>query len=566
MTCRRRFHLAASSVLLVLLLVPILVFLARAIHWLAGASGHRVNVHRKRIMANYLLEAGQAHALARIKENADWREGFKDVALDDVPGTYSLAFKNPESPYRPGQSVNNITGNQYVDGPRGPKTVKPGTLELVVHADVGGQKVSGQRIFETKTKPLPSYGLGASGHIVLKGKVSIRGIDSLASQVEVPAGIHSNAEGTLGPTIEWAKKDGTDVMEVKGTVTTSADTADAIQLQGVEGVDYKVTEIETDTAKLPVPSKNIEETVSLHSSLPSPNFNNYGTTTLGSGSSYYSGSASLQGDLVLNGHDLYVDGDLRVNGTIRGDGSVYVTGKTTLKGDSEIKAEETGVALFSHGAVELRGFDGQEFLTSLRQDDAQLAKALDEYDRSFQPLTVQTANFKGTNKKTHLLYEDTRSSFAPGLLESFDQRGLRGDTASFIRKQLQKQADHKLVEYSQANTWAASRRRYSRSFTGKLYKGKPPEADFSKIGQAYFQGLIVSDHYVLTDNAISVVGSLWSTGSNTAPPVTIDGRTVQSGDIILNNGTEVVMNRELLEEPRTATRDVTDFQLKSWVK
>ena len=157
-------------------------------------------------------------------------------------------------------------------------------------------------------------------------------------------------------------------------------------------------------------------------------------------------------------------------------------------------------------------------------------------------------------------------TFAPGLLDSFDNRGLQGETASFIRKQLQKQADHKLVEYSQANTWAASRRRYSRSFTGKLYKGKPPEADFSKIGQAYFQGLIVSDHYVLTDNAISVVGSLWSTGSNSAPPVTIDGRTVQSGDIILNNGTEVVMNRELLEEPRTATRDVTDFQLKSWVK
>ncbi|HIB64374.1 MAG TPA: hypothetical protein EYO33_04470 [Phycisphaerales bacterium] len=566
MTGRRRFHITASSVLLVLLLIPILVFLARAVHWLAGTSGHRVNVHRKRIMANYLLEAGQAHALAKIKENADWREGFENVALDDVPGTYSLAFKNPEATYREGQSVNNITGNQYVDGPRGPKTVKPGTLELVVHADVGGQRVSGQRIFETKTKPLPSYGLGASGNIVLKGSVSIRGITSLANQVEVPAGIHSNSEGTMGPTIQWAKNDRSDRMEVKGTVTSSADTADAIQLQGVKGVDYNVTEIEANTAKLPVPSKNIVETVSLHSSLPSPSFNNYGTTTLTSGASYYSGNASLQGDLVLNGHDLYVDGDLRVNGTIRGDGSVYVTGKTTLKGDSEIKAEETGVALFSHGAVELRGFDGQEFLASLRRDDAQLAQALDEYDRSFQPLTVQTANFKGTNKKTHYLYEDTRSSFAPGLLDSFDQRGLRGETASFIRKQLQKQADHKLVEFQTTNTWAASRRRYSRNFTGKLYTGKPPDADFSKIGQAYFQGLIVSDHYVLTDNSISIVGSLWSTGSNTAPPVTIDGRTVQSGDIILNNGTEVVMNRELLEEPRTATRDVTDFQLKSWVK
>ena len=76
--------------------------------------------------------------------------------------------------------------------------------------------------------------------------------------------------------------------------------------------------------------------------------------------------------------------------------------------------------------------------------------------------------------------------------------------------------------------------RANRSYQGKLVTNRPPEADFSKLGQAYFQGLIVSDHYVLTDNAVSVVGSLWSTGKHEATPVTIDGKTVTPGDLILN--------------------------------
>ena len=548
-----------SSLLLVILLIPILVFLARSVHWLSTTSGHRANLYRKKVAARYLVEAAEAHALSKLKQDADWSEGFDRQTLDDVPGHYSIVFSPPGAPYQPGHSVNNITGDTSVDGPRGPKTVKPGTVEFVVQAEVSGFQTTGEAIFKAKTKPLPSYGLGASGNIVLKGDVSIRGIQNLITQAEVRAGIHSNSLGHDGPTISWQKNSGADHMEVKGTVTTTAPKADSIQLQGSDGVDYRVTEIQTDVAALPMPSTNIVDTVSTHSSLAPPSLNDFGTTRLSGGESYYGGSATLQGDLVLDGHTLYVSGDLTVNGTIRGDGSVYVTGKTTLKGDTEIKANQTGVALYSHGAVELSGFNGDEYLASLRQENPDLDSAIRNYNNSFQP--VEFRSIKGGNRTT--AYEDTRNQKAPGLLQAFDRKSLEGETASFIRRQLEKQAGFQGQEYQRARSPMV---RANRSYQGKLVTNRPPEADFSKLGQAYFQGLIVSDHYVLTDNAVSVVGSLWSTGKHEATPVTIDGKTVAPGDLILNNGTEVVMNQELLEDPRTATRDVTDLELQFLVR
>lgn len=552
-----------TSLILVFLLLPILIFLARSVHWLSSTAGHRTHLHRQKVSAQYILEAGQAHALAKLKQDADWTAGFQDEEMDDISGTYSVIFTPAGAEYQAGTSVNNITGTEAVDGPRGPGTVEPGTVELVVLAGVSGVKLTGETIFEAKTKPLPSYGLGASGNIVLKGDVSIRGIQSLNNQAEVRAGVHSNSEGGLGPTIQWDKNDRTDRMSVKGTVTTSASQSNSIRLQGTEGVDYDVSEIQTDVASLPMPSTNILQTVTQHSSLSPPVFNNFDTTTLGRGESFYDGDASLQGDLVLNGHNLYVDGDLTVNGTIRGDGSVYVTGKTTFKGDAEIEANETGVALYSHGAVELSGFNGLEYLESLKQQDAQLSSAISEYNNSFRRVNLRRGKGGGGHA-----YEDRRSKHAPGLLESFDRNNLKGETAKFIRSQLEKQATTELKKFDLGKTrgfWGYRLDYRNRDADiNRLVVKPPPKADFSKLGQAYFQGLIVSDHYIRTDNAVSVVGSLWSTGQYEAAGGESNG--IEPGDIILNNGTEVVMNQELLEEPETATRDVTDLQLKVWLK
>lgn len=561
--CRRVIE-RGTGLLLVLLMVPVLVFLARSVHWLSQTAAHRVNLHRTKVVAQYLLEAGKAHALAQLKQDADWSAGFKNRKLEDVPGTYSVVFSQPDQPYQEGHSVNNITGGVSRDGPRGPGTVRPGTIELVVQADSGGHAAIGQTIFSAKTKPLPAFGLGASGNILLKGDVSIRGIENLASQSPVEAGIHSNATGSTGPAISWVKNSGGNKMVVKGRVTTSASDTAAVSLDGVSGQDYKVEGIETDAAPLPVPKANIVDTVSNNSGLAAPSFNNFGTSTLSAGKSYVQGPVELQGDLRLDGHTLYVDGDLTVNGTIAGDGSVYVTGKTKLKGDTQIHAQEIGVALFSHGAVELKGFDGREFLNQLRGQNSGVNSAMSTYDGSLVRVTGRRV--KGGGNLNGEYYDDRRAEQVPALLNAFNQSGAQGETADFIKKQLTDYVVNDTAPEARIYGVGGYGYRLNTEIRGKLRQGRPPSYDLSKIGQAYFQGLIVSDHYVLTDNAVSVVGAVWSTGDFEAEPTTIDGRTVSPGDIVANNGTEIVLNRELLEEPESQTRDVTDFELRAYVK
>ncbi len=553
-----------AGILLVLLIVPILVFLARSVHWLAQSGAHRVGLHNKRVVAQYLLQAGKADTLAHIKQDADWSVGFREKSLDDVNGSYSVIFNQPGQAYQVGQSVNNITGTTSRDGPRGPGTVRPGSIELVVLADSQGHQATGQTIFVAKTKPLPAYGLGASGKILLQGNVSVRGVENLISEAPVDAGIHANSLGAAGPAIRWVKNNTANKMIVKGRVTTSAGAPDSISLQGTSGRDYQIEGIETGAAQLPVPTANIVDTVGINSALPPPPFQNFGTSRLGPGKSYAKGSVELQGDLRLNGHTLYVDGDLIVNGTIAGVGSVYVTGKTRLKGDTKISSSETGVALFSHGAVELTGFDGQEFLNRLRVSNSGVNSALSQYDGSLVRVTGRRV--KGGGNLPGEYYDDRRAAQIPALLSAFRRSGAKGETADFIKRQL--------TDYVVKDTSAPVRipgmggygYRLNTPIQGKLRKGRPPSYDLAKIGQAYFQGLIVSDHYVLTDNAVSVVGGVWATGDYDSDPVTVDGRTVNPGDIVANNGTEIVLNRALLEDPETQTRDVTDFELRAYVK
>ncbi|HIB65953.1 MAG TPA: hypothetical protein EYO33_12790 [Phycisphaerales bacterium] len=104
-----------AGILLVLLIVPILVFLARSVHWLAQSGAHRVGLHNKRVVAQYLLQAGKADTLAHIKQDADWSVGFREKSLDDVNGSYSVIFNQPGQAYQVGQSVNNITGTTSRD-------------------------------------------------------------------------------------------------------------------------------------------------------------------------------------------------------------------------------------------------------------------------------------------------------------------------------------------------------------------------------------------------------------------------------------------------------------------
>ena len=563
-----------TSVLLVLLLIPVLVFLARAVHWLSTTSGHRSQTHRRAVTAQFLAEAGQAHALAKLKSNANWEDGFDRVEMDNVRGHYSVVFNPEGDAYEEGESVNNITGSFPVDGPRGENTVQPGHVELIVHADSDGLLANTSAVYVAKSKKLGAFGLGASGNIVLQGRVEVRGIENLVSQKATEAGIHSNS-ADAGPVIRWRKNSASDRMNVQGKVTAISTDANAIQLEGVEGVDYQAQEIANSAAPLTPPDVDIPGTVSNNSSLAAPTFNDFGTTQLAAGRSYVNGDVTLQGDLELDGHALFVNGNLTVNGTISGEGSVYVTGGTKLKGDTHINSQETGVALFSHGAVELQGFNGKEFLNRLSQSDPNVAQAMADFDRGVTPVVMRRQ--KGGDKKIGEYYDDARGNSIPVLVGALDRAGADGETARFVKRQLRRfgggtgeeGAVRTLPPGSQhITTWGSSPVAYrpTTNIRGRLIRGPLPELKLSKLGQAYFQGLIVTDSYVLTDNQVSVVGSLWSTGKSSDPPVDLDGESIKPGDIVVKNGTTIILNEELLEKPEATTRDVEELELKVWVK
>ena len=564
-----------TSLLVVFLLIPTMVLMARAVHWLSQTSAHQSIVHTKMVTAQYLIEAGQSHALAKLKQDANWTDGFDGVELDNVSGSYSLSFNRPGQEYQPGQSVNNIMGDVPVDGPRGPATVQPGDVELVVFADSNGFQTTGDTVYKAKTQQLPAYGLGASGNIVLKGDVAVRGIQSLANPAEVDAGIHSNNKSGSGPAITWKKNSSTDLMKVKGRVTAASDHDQAISLEGTEGVDYQLEGLEKGTAAISMPQVNIKEAVASQSALSPPTLSEFGTTHLSRGASYHSGDLTLQGDLRLNGHKLYVEGSLIVNGSISGDGAVYVTGDTSLKGDTKIHADEAGVALFSHGSVALSGFDGLEYLKELRKKNSAIDHALGRYDSAVVPVVMRRA--KGGNKKRGEYFDDQREQQIPGLLQAFNQANVEGDTAQFIKKQLKDYSTEEGGNVAGSNRIprreghgyrATSPVAYGPTTTvrGFLTKGRPQTADLSKIGRAYFQGLIVSDNYVKTDNQVSVVGCLWATGENKESKSGLGNQDHKPGDIVLNNGTEIVLNKEVLERPEAASVDIAEFELKAWLR
>ena len=75
-------------------------------------------------------------------------------------------------------------------------------------------------------------------------------------------------------------------------------------------------------------------------------------------------------------------------------------------------------------------------------------------------------------------------------------------------------------------------------------------------------------------NVVAVAASFWvgTVGCWSEQPVLvdvtdeIDGETVKSGDIFLNDNCEMVFNRELLDEPEAKSNEVERFLLRAWVR
>jgi hypothetical protein len=542
-----------GAILLVILLIPILVFLARAVAWLSTSTQFRTISHRDKIGSTYLMEAGLNHASVMLEEDSEWTEGFDEERLAHVPGTYSVSFQDLSLPYKPGNSVNNIFGSVPADGPRGPETVAPGTIELVVRVKNGRLESSGNFIMVALLDDLTELAVGSAGRIVMNGNVHVTGVNDVLNWAPLNTGIHSNQFGKHSDVIKWTPKELGDKATFTGKVSTSSTGADAITFAGMEGTDYSASSFESGAARLPVPNPDIVQAVKGNASAPPPPVNNFGTTTL-SNQDYYRGSdLDLQGDLVLEGGILYVDGDLKVNGSITGKGSVYVTGKTTFKGDAVIEAKETGIALYSDGAIELTGFNGREFMEKLLSDpnDRQV------YQNAISTFDAQMHIGSNTTPNPPQQAAGAKAAQAMATISNLVSArvGSGHETGDFIKEQL--------AAYQHDISYTSQYFPHKKEFRETTSQLKN---QLNRLGTAYFQGLMVTNSYIHADSSVGVIGAMYASGDRLDPPVKIDGQTVESGDVFLGDDSEIVFNKALLDEPEAKSNEIDKLVMRTWAR
>ncbi|MBI3929157.1 MAG: hypothetical protein HY319_26670 [Armatimonadetes bacterium] len=125
------------ALVLVIMVMLVLVVMVRALVGVTHASSFKAQNHYRRAVALYLMESALADTLTQLESRPDWVEGFDRKVLGQTPGHYSLHFNTTGEPFEPTDSVNNLTGSEPADGPRGEDTVAPRTADLVLVAEVG---------------------------------------------------------------------------------------------------------------------------------------------------------------------------------------------------------------------------------------------------------------------------------------------------------------------------------------------------------------------------------------------------------------------------------------------
>ncbi len=409
-----------SSILLVVLAMLALAVLAKAFLAVTHGRAYGARAEHQRLQLQYLCEAGLAQTRDALARDPAWQEGLPATRLDG--GSYRVTL------------VNNLDGAEPADGPRGPQTVPPHAADVIVTAELDGAERSYEGILTRSLPELPPYAVAATDRVTMRGAVSVEGVLGTGEQ-PTPAGIHSNSSAS-GPIVTWRPNEGGQRATVTGKISTVSSAPEAIDFGSDPGA-VSVNSFQRGAPYQQLPFVDIPGELARHMDHAPP------TGTLTDKQYTQRGDLSLDGDLSLNGTALYVEGNLRVNGTIRGTGSVYVGGTTTFQGDSRLAASESGVALYSQGDVELRGFDGTEFLEGLGQD-----AALQELQRCFEVVAeVSVAAQKLPEvcpDESLALYEqlstalgELQSSDALNVMRSSLETLPAGDTRDFVARRLE---------------------------------------------------------------------------------------------------------------------------------
>lgn len=557
-----------------LVLLPILIMMMVGLFVALDAGHGHSNAYYTRAASLCVAEAGMADALAELEGNLAWVTGFAQKPMKDVRGNYNVTFNQGPGPFSPDDSVNNSDGT-HPDSWRGANTVPAGTVLVVVVARVG----SVERRLEALVGPSSSSielstPLLTSGRIRMEGNVNIDGITALDDSTSVSADVHSNFLSGGSDLIEWVASGGS--LLIDGIVSSSGTSGSAINLTG--GTVTGGTQV--NEAQKPIPPVNIPAQIAAKSGSPAPVIVPLGQTNIPAGDHYVAGNLNLNGDLHLDGGSLYVQGELTVNGSLSGTGSVYVGGRTLVHGDSDINGKNA-LALFSKGNVELRGFDGTSYLQSAISSDAAATTAYNDATWALSQLPAQMVPASwsaGAFNNNYLEQVAEVLGYQGGAVNPTGGRTrssmfvLRdkvntlpaGQTRDFVAQRLDKIGrvfSGNGNYFGRTDSIAITNFNATGDTDGLIdavndmaYTSLMPAAqaavdqiDYNRIGAASFQGLVYTNGSFYCANEINVIGAIVVNNDGSSSPVTLDGHTVNPGDLFINNGCNVTFVEDFFD-------------------
>jgi len=524
--------------------------------------------------ALFLAEAGIADATYQLSIDNSWAPDDVaplEVVFPDGNGKYTIVFNpDPDNPVEPWESVNNLSGDAFVNGPRGLDTVPPKTAHVVVTAEIKGREIRYEALISRGFSEPTTVPLLSAGKIRMNGDVVVRGVESLSNPVAIDAGIHSNNSAPQAGIIEW-DGGGTGEAYISGEVTTTSNHPGAIQ---ASGGSFNPGGVEEGAPAHSFPYIDIDAAIASGKNAPIMMPSGGGTTSL-SGSNYRWDGGVINGDLVLDGVNLFVNGDLEVNGTIKGTGAIYVSGNTSFRGTANLVADQGyGMGVFSKGHVKLEGFDGSQYLESIAASnptdfgkwfgDAKTAHVDLVSEISSGTYAADATDVTATwGNQDNSLVDQLRAVLGGGDTETLptgiddgDALGLMADyletnyagneSADFMIDRLRDTrtlyADGGLLD--QANDG------YDPSDASKA-SSRSGNQNFDKLGTSYFQGLIYTTGAVYASNEVEIVGALLADRNGFSPQGqwSVNGESLKAGDVFLTGGSSLVFNQELVEDP-----------------
>lgn len=567
---RRRAYILGT----LLVLLPVLIIMMVGLFVALDAGHGHSNAYYTRAASLCVAEAGMADALAELEANLAWNAGFAQKPMKDVRGSYTVTFNQGAGPFSPDDSVNNSDG-AHPHSWRGANTVPAGTVLVVVVAQVGSVERRLEALIGPSSSSIElSTPLLTSGRIRMEGNVNIDGIAALDDSTSVSADVHSNFLSGASNLIEWVASGGS--LLIDGTVSSSGTSGSAISVTG--GTVTGGTQV--NEAQKPIPPVNIPAQIAAKSSSPAPVIVPLGQTTIPAGDYYVAGDLSLNGDLHLDGGSLYVQGELVVNGSISGTGSVYVGSRTSVHGDSDLNGKNA-LALFSKGNVELRGFDGTAYIQNAINGDAAATTAYNDATWALSQIpgqavpaswSVNAVNNNYLEQLAEVLGYQAGAVNPPAgrtrasLFELRDKVNTlpAGQTRDFVANRLDKIGrifSGNGNYFGRTDNMAINNYNTTGDTDGLIdavndlaYTTLMPAAqatidliDYDRIGAASFQGLVYTNGSFYCANEINVVGAIVVNNDGSSSPVTLDGHTVNPGDLFINNGCNVTFVEDFFD-------------------